>query len=45
MLYSYTSCDSFVVLDTEQGTVVLNGKDKAATKELYEELLEKVGEG
>lgn len=44
MLYSYTSCDSFVVLDTEQGTVVLNGKDKAATKELYEELLEKVGE-
>ena len=41
-LYSYTSCDSFVVLDTEQGTVVLNGKDEAATRKLYEEIKEKV---
>lgn len=43
MLYTYTSCNSFVVLDTEQGIVVLNEKDKAATKKIYEGLLEKAG--
>ena len=45
MLYSYTSCDTFVVLDTEQGIVVLNGKDDAATRKLYSDIQTAVDRG
>lgn len=38
--YTYTSCPSCVVLTVDGQTVVLNGKDKAATKEIYERLEE-----
>ncbi len=36
--YTYTSCPSCVVLTVDGQTVVLNGKDEAATKEIYERL-------
>ena len=38
--YTYTSCPSCVVLTVDGQTVVLNEKDKAATKEIYERLEE-----
>ncbi len=38
--YTYTSCPSCVVLTVDGQTVVLNGKDEAATREIYERLEE-----
>ena len=37
--YSYTKCDSCVVLTSGENTLVLSGPDEAATRELYEELM------
>ena len=37
--YSYTRCDSCVVLTSGEDTLVLSGPDEAATRALYEELL------
>ena len=39
-LYSYTGCDSYVVLDTVSGVIVFNGKTKEETKALYDALQE-----
>ncbi len=36
--YSYTSCDSCVVLSIDGETFVLNGEDEEATKAIYDEL-------
>ena len=37
--YTYTGCDSCVVVTAGDRTLVLNGKDSAATKTIYETLL------
>lgn len=37
--YTYTSCDSCVIVTAGERTLVLNGKDRAATKNIYETLL------
>jgi len=36
--YSYTKCDSCVVLISGENVLVLSGPDEAATREIYEEL-------
>lgn len=36
--YSYTSCDSCIVLTVEGEVLVINGKDEGRTREIYEEL-------
>ena len=36
--YSYTKCDSCVVLTVGENTLVLSGPDEAATRAIYEEL-------
>lgn len=41
-LYSYTSCDTYVVIDTEKKTIVVNDKDEASTTALYQTLLKHV---
>ncbi len=41
--YTYASCDACVVLETDGGTVVLNGPDEASTQAIYQTLLEKTG--
>jgi len=40
--YSYSDCKSCVVLRADDRVLVLNKKDEAATKELYETLLTKI---
>jgi len=40
--YSYTACDSCVVLTVDEKTMVLNGKSDEETKAIYEQLLEKM---
>ena len=40
--YTYSSCDSCVVLTIGDDTLVINEKDETSTKELYNKLLEKV---
>ena len=40
--YSYTACDSCIVLTVGDRVLVLNGKEEAKTKEMYEELLQKI---
>lgn len=40
--YSYTRCDSAIVLTLEKNEVVISGENEAATKALYEELKEKI---
>lgn len=40
--YTYEDCDACVTLKVDDKTIVLNEADEAATKNLYEELLEKV---
>lgn len=40
--YTYTSCDSCIVLTVNGKTLVLNGKDKAQTESMYNELLKRV---
>jgi len=39
--YTYTQCRACVIITVEDHVLVLNGKDTAATKALYEQLLEK----
>ena len=36
--YSYTSCDSCVVITVDDNILVINGKDKKQTKVIYDEL-------
>lgn len=43
-LYAYTSCKSYLVLETDNGIVVINNKDKKVTKQLYEKLKKKMEE-
>ncbi len=40
--YTYVDCDACVTLKVDDKTIVLNEVDEAATKNLYERLLEKV---
>ena len=40
--YSYTACDSCVVLTVDGKTLVVNGKDVESTKEIYNKLLESI---
>ena len=42
--YSYTACDSCIVLTVDEKTMVINGKDEKQTKAIYEQLLEKTNE-
>ena len=37
-LYAYSQCHSYVVISTSNGYVVVNDKDEAKTKELYEKI-------
>ena len=39
--YSYTKCDSCVVLISGENVLVLSGPDEDATREIYEELTAK----
>ena len=41
--YTYTACDSAVVMSVKGRTVVLNGADDAATEVLYKELCRRTG--
>ena len=41
-LYSYTKCDSAVVLNVDGKILVINGMDEESTKEIYEEIKERV---
>ncbi len=41
--YSYTAPAAFVLLSVNGKSVVLGGKDDAATKEIYEKICEKIG--
>ncbi len=41
--YAYTKCDACVVLTVGEKTLVISGKDAAATKTIYEELLLRTG--
>lgn len=42
ILYSYTGCKAFVVMETDKGIVVVNQKTEEETKALYEELVRAV---
>lgn len=42
--YSYISCDSCVVLTVGDKTLVVNGKDEASTKEIYNEISKRIEE-
>ena len=42
-LYSYTACSSAVVIKIDGRILVINGKDIAETKWLYDSLVEKIG--
>ena len=37
-LYSYTNCDAYIVLQTGEGVVVVNGRTEEETRELYKEV-------
>lgn len=41
--YSYTLCDSCVVLNVDGKTLVINGSNDKQTKAIYEELLQRTG--
>lgn len=43
--YSYTKCDSCVVLTINDKVVVINGKDNLSTKAIYDELYKKALKG
>ncbi|MBQ3079452.1 MAG: SdpI family protein [Clostridia bacterium] len=43
--YTYKRCDTCVKIDTKNGIVVIGGKDEAASRSIYETLLEKTGLG
>ncbi len=40
--YSYTGCDAYVVLYSDDDVLILNAQDEAATRALYEELLSRI---
>ena len=40
--YAYTSCNSYVVLSVDDKILVINGEDKEATKDIYDELMERI---
>ena len=42
--YTYMACDANIVLTVEDKVLVFNGKDEATTKEMYEQLLQKIDE-
>nr|WP_243425623.1 PH domain-containing protein [Clostridium paridis] len=42
ILYSYTKCKSYIVIKTNSGIFVVNGKSSEDTKKLYEEIIEKL---
>lgn len=42
--YTYTSCDSCIVLIADGKELVFNGEDEESTQALYEELLERIGQ-
>lgn len=42
-LYSYTGCESYVILETGTGIVVVNQKTAEETRKLYEQIVEKTG--
>lgn len=37
-LYSYTGCNSYIVIETKHGYVVINDKNDETTKQLYKRL-------
>lgn len=43
-LYAYAGRDSYVILETETGWIVINVGSKEKTKELYEEILQAVSQ-
>ncbi len=42
--YSYTTCDSCIVLTVDDKILVMNGADAESTKNLYEELIKRISE-
>lgn len=42
-LYAYENCDTYIVLDTSDGILVINAKTEEQTRELYENLVHKLG--
>ncbi len=42
-IYSYARCEDFVVLETTDGKLVINGKTPEETRELYEKILAAAG--
>ncbi len=42
--YTYMACDANIVLTVGDKVLVFNGKDEAKTKEMYEELLQKMND-
>lgn len=42
--YSYTACDSCVVLTVDEKILVINGNDEEQTKAIYDELIKKISE-
>ena len=42
--YTYTGCDSYILLTSGEDILVINAKTEADTQALYEELLEKIGD-
>ena len=40
--YTHASCDAVIVLESNDGTIVLNGADESATRAIYEQLLENI---
>ena len=40
--YTHASCDAVIVLEANDGIIVLNGADESATRVIYEQLLENV---
>lgn len=40
--YTYTACDSCIVITIEDRVLVLNGKDEEQTKEMYDKLISRV---
>lgn len=39
-LYAYNKCNTYIILDTTDGKVVVNGETPEETKELYEKIVE-----
>jgi len=44
-LYSYTGCESAVIVHVDGKVLAISGEDAAATQQIYQQLLEKVQEG